>query len=281
MIQPFGEDRLEEQFLRIGMDQIGPATADQDAIGIGIGPDGGNRLGKPLERHVEREGTDKDAVGRENRFAVGDDHAGIHHLVVGLFEIVVGLRPAGLLQQPGHQVPIQVKILVAVIAFLLPEHGVIRSPIGKNGVVPAFFRIEIRLERDGTAVEDRVVPHDLVGVFPHLVGIGDIAEDEPLEIVGGNLHVFENAVHAQDRVVQHLLGAAFRLLAGTLARLGEDVIQCCQHQDTEQQGQQDAQAGRERAPYEIRGGELQFHGRISSILIGRFSIPLRYIRSEA
>ena len=114
-LERLGEDGLVDQLGRVGVDEEGAAAADHDAVGVGIGFDGGDRLGKPAQRKVDGNRTDVFPFVFQG-LAEGGDHI----LRVDALGIVVleRLGPYGTVQQLAELVPVHIEILVVGISFL-------------------------------------------------------------------------------------------------------------------------------------------------------------------
>ena len=102
------------------MDEIGAALANHDAVGVGIGLHGRDRVREPFQRQVYRDGAHILPLCIFDGLAVG----GYHFFRVDVLYIVVEerLRPAGMVEQLGQLVPVHIEILVLVVSFLCHQN---------------------------------------------------------------------------------------------------------------------------------------------------------------
>ena len=180
--------------------------------------------------------------------AVGLAEGGDHVLGVDIFRIVVEERlgPAGAVQQLGQLIPVVGEVFVMGIPFLGSKDRPV-VVIAEGREIAAPFGIVIGLERDGTAVQFRVVEQDGPAVDKHGIRGVQMAGNQPGRIVGGHFHPVQEGLDALDRVVQDLVGPAHGFLADSPAGLDEH----------DSQGGQEYQRGKKHHPKaETRGKRL-------------------------
>ena len=135
------------------MYEIGTATSNHDAIGVWIGFCGRDGLREPADREAGVDDTDLLSVVVLNGLAKAR-----HHLARVRSHVIVHvwLRPARLVEQHGHEVPVHEEILVLVAAALYGSDAV-AVMLGVGREVPALVLEIVRLEGDGTVVEVGVI----------------------------------------------------------------------------------------------------------------------------
>ena len=72
--------------------------------------------------------------------------------------------------------------------------------------------VKIGLERDGTTGQDRICLHRGMGVLHHHVGLIQVTVNQPLQVVGGKLHILQDVVQAENRILHDLGGTENGLL---------------------------------------------------------------------
>ena len=230
------------------MDEISTALTDHDAVGIGIGLDGGNGLRKPAQGQVHRNGSDIVVFLVPDGLAVGSDH--IRGVVSLRIEVVVWLRPARPVQQFRLLIPVHVKILILVVSLLRRlDDAVLIEGVGREP--PSLVAEVVRLKGDGAAVEVRIVLQDAAGIDEHRIGGIQMAGNQPVRIVRGHYHFVQDVRHAEHRTLQGLGGMGNRLLAHGLARFGEQEAQCSDENKGGEHYDPQTQPGREAVPEEI------------------------------
>ncbi len=97
------------------MYEVGSASAYHDAVRMGIGLHGRNRLGKPFDGKAGIDDTYHFA-----QFVLDGQAVGGHHIVGigGGIKVHIWFRPTWTIQQFGHKVPIHIEILVVFAATL-------------------------------------------------------------------------------------------------------------------------------------------------------------------
>ena len=239
-----GIERLVEEAVRVGMDQEGAAAADEEGIGVRIRPDGGQHLGQPHQGKVQGDSADELSVRVDERLAVGNQHLRLQVLAVVLVPVAVGLGPAGFAHEFGQLVPVQIEVLVVVVALLLGFDVPIDT--ARVGGVIVVAREEVGLEGDGAAVQEGIGFHRAAGVDHHRVRRIQVAHHEPFDVVGGDFHVLEDRVQAEDRVLQHLAGPEDGLVLHRLTRLQRRIALRGQEHQGGEEHHPDTQARRER-----------------------------------
>ena len=230
------------------MHEVGAALPDHDAVGIGIGLDGGDGLREPAQGQVHRDSADIVVLLVPDGLAVGGDHIrGEDPLGV---EVVVRLRPARFVQQFGLLIPVHVEIFILVISLLGGlDDTVLVEGIGREP--PALLLEIVRLEGNGAAVEVRIVLQDAAGIDEHRVGGVQMAGNQPVRIVRGHHHFVQDVRHAEHRALQGLGGTGNRFAAHRLARLGEQEAQRGDEDEGREQRDPHTKPGSEAAPEEI------------------------------
>ena len=248
VLEGFREDGLVEQFRGVRMHEVGTALPDHDAVGIGIGLDGGDGLREPAQGQVHRDGSDIVVLLVPDGLAVGGDHIrGEDPLGV---EVVVRLRPARSVQQFGLLIPVHVEIFILVISLLGGlDDTVLVEGIGREP--PALLLEIVRLEGNGAAVEVRIVLQDATGIDEHRVGGVQMAGNQPVRIVRGHHHFVQDVRHTEHRALQGLGGTGNRFAAHRLARLGEQEAQRGDEDEGREQRDPHTKPGSEAAPEEI------------------------------
>ena len=259
-----GEDGLVEEFVGVGVHEVGAAPAHEDDVGVRIGLDGGERLRQPFEGNVQGNGADVGTVPGGQGLAVGDEHLGLQVGGVVLLPVAVGLGPAGLPQEFGQLVPAQVPVLVVVVPFLGGRDGIILHAAGIDGVV-VLPRVVVGFEGDGTAAQTRGPFDDAAGVVRHPFRRIQVPVHQPFQVVGGQFHVLQDIGQPEDGIVQHLArpldGLHADVFPGDMGR----IAQRAQEDHGGEQDHPDAQPGRQGLAYLVQDAS---HGRTSSILTG-------------
>ena len=147
------EDGLLEEFVFVGVDKVSTALTHHDTVRVGIGLDGRNGLGQPVERKAGVKGSHVLTLAVDQGLAVGS-----HHLLMarGGIQLHVRLCPRGFIQELGHQVPVHIEILVGVRSSLRGAEGIrVVSGIGRK-IPPVLLEI-IGLKSNGAGSEIRIV----------------------------------------------------------------------------------------------------------------------------
>ena len=220
--QRLGEDAFIEELCRVGMDEVRAASSRHDTIGMGIGLHGGDGLREPAQREVHGDGTYILPAHVLEGLAVRDNRL----LPRGVVRVVVDerLRPAGAVEQFAELVPVHREVLIVLVS-LLDNLYVPFVVVGIGREVTATVGEEIRFEGDGTAVQVGIVHQDLVGIDEHRVRRVEMPGGQPVRVVGGHLHAVEGIGDTLHGVVEHLRGAAYRLLPHDAACLIEHIAE--------------------------------------------------------
>ena len=216
-------------------------------------------VGQPFQGNVQRDGAG---------LAVGDHPLRLPVFGVVLLPVAVGLGPAGLVQELGLEIPVQIEILVILIALLF---GLQRAAdIARIGGIIVMALEEIRFEGDRAAGQDRIALHRDPGVLHHQIGFIQVAVDQPFQVVGGKLHVLQDVVQPEDRILHDLGGAEDGFLTDVPAGHGEEIGHRPEEDEGGETDHPKAQAGREGT---AEGVDQLLHGSRSSTVIRRDTIP--------
>ena len=145
-----------------------------------------------------------------------------HHLagVRRHIKIHVRLRPAGVIQQLWHEIPVGIEILVVVATALYGTES-ITDMFGIGREITSLLLKIIRFEGDRAVVEVGIVEQHATTVDIHRVCPVGMALNEPLSHVRGHLYTVQDAIHTQRCLVENLHGTAYCLLVHCLAGLIE------------------------------------------------------------
>ena len=208
------------------MYEVSTSTPYHDAIGVRIGFGGRAGPREPADRQARVDDTHLVSMLILDGLTIAGHHiAGILRRV----EVHVGIGPARLVEQHGHQIPFHIEILVAVVATLYGLDAV-TVDFGIRREIPAPFLEIIRFEGDRAVVEVGVVLQHAPAIGKHGVGLVDMPLCEPGGHVGCHLHSVQDALDAQRGLVEYLGSVIDSLLANGITRLDEQETEC-NHED--------------------------------------------------
>ena len=245
------------------MDEIGAATPDHDAVGVGIGLDGRDGVREPVQGQAGVDDTYHGSVFVFQGLAV----TGYHLAGVGGHVIVyIRLGPARFFQQFGHEIPVRIEVLIVVASALDgTDGGTVMLGVGREITAPAFE--VIGLEGDGTVVEVGVIVQHAPAVRKHGIRFVQMPLYQPFRHFGSHFHPVEDTLDPQGSLVQNLCGAVHSLLAHSLSGLVEQ----------EAEGADEDEGGKNHHPQAHADGELatdigedSIHG---SVLHRLFHVP--------
>jgi hypothetical protein len=118
-------------------------------------------------------------------------------------------------------------------------------------VISAFLGKVIGLKGYGASVEFRIVPEDGLGVGVYGIRGVQMAENQPVGVIGGHLHSIQDGVHAKGGIVEQLGGVFHSLALYGLPGLQEEEAHGCYEDNTGQGGYNDIEPAGEGGPEKV------------------------------
>ena len=227
ILDGLGEDRLTGDFRRVRVHEIRTASTYHNTIRIGIGLDGGDGLREPVQRKAGIDDTNQLSFIVLDGLTIRG-----HHLarIRCYIEIDIRFRPARMIEQLRHQIPVHEEILVAIAAALNCTDTIARM-LRISGEIASVILEVIRFEGDGAVVEVGIIRQHPTTIHKHRVGLGWMTHHEPLGHVRGHFHAIQDALHTQRGLVEYLRRMTDGLLPHCFTRLIEQETECSDEDD--------------------------------------------------
>ena len=243
VLDGLGENRLTGDLRRVRMHKIRTASTYHNTIGIGIGLDSRNSLREPVQRKAGIDDTNQLSFIVLDGLTIRG-----HHLarIRCHIEIDIRFRPARMIEQLRHQIPVHKEILV-VVATALNRTDTITGMLRIGGEIASVILEVIRFEGDGTVVEIGIILQHSSTIHKHRVGLGRMTHYEPFSHVCGHFHAIQDSLHTQRSLVEYLCRMTDGLLTHCLTRLIEQETECSDEDDGSKHNDPETHSDREFA----------------------------------
>ena len=192
LLQGLRKDGLSRNLHGIRMHKVRSAPTYHNTIRIRIRLRGRYGLREPVQRQTGVNGANELALIIPDGLTVAR-----HHLarVRSRIEIHVRLRPARLVQQLSHQIPVHIEVLV-IVATALNGSDTVAHMLGISREVAPVLLIVIRLEGNGAGVEVRIVQQHASTVHKHRVGTLRMSHHQPFGNIRCHLYPVQDTLYA-------------------------------------------------------------------------------------
>ena len=193
VLQTLGKDTLAGQFGAVRMNKESASASRHDTIGVRVRLRIRYGIREPVQGQTGIDDTNDLPVTVLQRLAVAR-----HHLIRASRRVIVNvrLRPARLIAQRSHQVPVHIEVFVAVASSLNGTDAVTLMLRISREVKP-LFREMVRLKGNRTVIEVRVVQHHVPTEHKHRSRLVCMLLHQPSGHVRGHLHPVQDTLHTQ------------------------------------------------------------------------------------